>query len=351
MNISSTLFVDIPLSSDGSTVATAAYLDELSPFYVRIYQNNAGTWTPIGTNIGGEIANDYFGSSISLSSDGSIVAIGAPDNNGNGDYSGHVRVYQNYADNWVQIGEDIDGEEAGDHSGCSVSLSSSGDVVAIGASGNDGNGGDSGHVRIYKNISGTWTQIGNDINGEAANDHSGNSVSLSPDGDIVAVGATGNDGNGGDSGHVRVYQNNNGTWTQIGNDIDGEATGDSSGRSVSLSYDGPVVAIGAPYNDGNGSDAGHVRVYELVTVKIDAHKLHGISISPNPTKGVINFDFAENNIRKITISDITGKMIYVNQYSISNNQLSVNLLNFESGIYIVSIQTDKEIFTTKIVKG
>ena len=41
-------------------------------------------------------------------------------------------------------------------------------------------------------------------------------------------------------------------FSQIGVDIDGEAGREHSGRSVSLSSDGSVVAIGALYNDGNG---------------------------------------------------------------------------------------------------
>ena len=53
----------------------------------------------------------------------------------------------------------------------SVSLSSDGSTVAIGAHDNDGNGADAGHVRIYKNINGTWTQQGADIDGEAAGDY------------------------------------------------------------------------------------------------------------------------------------------------------------------------------------
>ena len=48
------------------------------------------------------------------------------------------------------------------------------------------------------------------------------------------------------------------SWTQLGLDIDGEAQGDASGRSVSLSADGLTVAIGAIFNDGN---KGHVRIY------------------------------------------------------------------------------------------
>ncbi|MCK4990803.1 MAG: T9SS type A sorting domain-containing protein, partial [Bacteroidales bacterium] len=111
---------------------------------------------------------------------------------------------------------------------------------------------------------GTWTQIGLDIDGEAALDWSGK-VSLSVDGSIVAIGAPDNDGNGNESGHVRVYQNTGGTWTQIGADIDGEAAGDRSGRFVSLSADGSIVAIGAPHNVGNGPSSGHVRVFDLGT--------------------------------------------------------------------------------------
>ena len=72
----------------------------------------------------------------------------------------------------------------------------------------------------------------------------GSSVSLSADGSVVAIGVTGNDGNGSNSGHVRVYGWNGSAWTQRGTDIDGEAAGDQSSYSVSLSADGSVVAIG-----------------------------------------------------------------------------------------------------------
>ncbi|WP_036907984.1 hypothetical protein, partial [Prochlorococcus marinus] len=60
-----------------------------------------------------------------------------------------------------------------------------------------------------------FTQIGNDIDGEAAGDLSGTSISLSADGSVVAIGASYNNGNGTSSGHVRIYQNINNTWTKI----------------------------------------------------------------------------------------------------------------------------------------
>ena len=108
-----------------------------------------------------------------------------------------------------------------------------------------------------------FEQVGDDIDGENVEDKSGYSVSLSSDGSVVAIGAPGNDDAGTYAGHVRIYQNVSGTWTKVGNDIVGEAAYDSSGWSVSLSSDGSVVAIGAKDNDGTGSDAGHVRVYKL----------------------------------------------------------------------------------------
>jgi hypothetical protein len=223
-------------------------------------------WTQLGGDIDGELAGDQSGTSVSLSSNGLTVAIGARYNDGNGTNSGHVRVYQYVGSVWTQLGGDIDGELASDQSGYSVSLSSNGLTVAIGARYNDGNGTDSGHVRVYEMVGSVWTQLGGDIDGELTNDQSGTSVSLSSDGLTVAIGAYGNDGNGTNSGHVRVYQYVGSVWTQMSIDIDGELTSDQSGYSVSLSSDGLTVAIGANGNDGNGADSGHVRVYEMVPV-------------------------------------------------------------------------------------
>jgi hypothetical protein len=228
----------------------------------------------MGQNIDGEGEYDRSGISVSLSSDGLIVAIGAFLNDGNGEDSGHVRVYQYNSDSnsWTKMGQDIDGEALSDNSGISVSLSSDGLTVAIGAPNNRGN---KGHVRVYEYNTSLliWEQMGADIDGEAAFDYSGYSVSLSSDGSIVAIGAQLNDGNGdnSNSGHVRVYQYTAGSdsWTQKGEDIDGEAAGDQSGNSVSLSSDGSIVAISAPKNEGvNGSypNKGHVRVYKYIPI-------------------------------------------------------------------------------------
>jgi hypothetical protein len=226
---------------------------------VRIYQYINSSWQQLGADIDGEAQSDQSGWSVSLSADGSTVAIGAPYN----DDSGHVRIYQYINSSWQQLGADIDGEAQGDESGYSVSLSSDGSTVAIGAPYSDANGSSSGQVRIYQYDGVGWQQLGADIDGEASADYSGGSVSLSADGSTVAIGAPENDGSGDRSGHVRIYQYIDSSWLQLGTDIDGEAQSNYSGWSVSLSSDASTVAIGANGISGNGTNSGHVRVYEL----------------------------------------------------------------------------------------
>jgi len=199
----------------------------------------------IGNPINGEAAEDRSGNSISSSNDGHTIAIGAYFNDGNGSNSGHVRVYEWNGTSWVQKGLDLNGEAADDLSGFSVSISANGNIVAIGAPNNDGNGSNAGHTRVYGWNSSSWIQLGADINGEAANDGFGTSVALSDDGLTLAVGATGNDGNGASSGHVRAFTWNGTAWIQKGIDINGESADDLSGGAVSLNSDGSILAIGA----------------------------------------------------------------------------------------------------------
>jgi hypothetical protein len=103
----------------------------------------------------GDNMYDSFGESVNLSPDGNTIAIGSPGYYTN-DVPGYVRVFTlkigDDADtsSWKQIGRDIFGEANSDRFGRSVSLSDDGTTLAVGAQYNDGsNGVDSGHVRVY----------------------------------------------------------------------------------------------------------------------------------------------------------------------------------------------------------
>ena len=200
-----------------------------------------------------------------MSFDGSRFAIGADRNDGNGSDSGHVRVFDYISfGGWTKDGFDIDGEAANDNSGSSVSMSLDGSRVVIGVNYNDGNGNNSGHVSVFDySSSGGWTKVASDIDWGTAVNNLGSSVSMSFDGSRVAIGAKVNDGNGSDSGHVRVFDyRSSGGLTLVVSDIDGEAAYDLSGSSVSMFLDGSRVVIGAKHNDSNRIYSGHVRVFD-----------------------------------------------------------------------------------------
>jgi len=263
----------VALSADGRTaIIGAPYNDRNNgrgddSGHARIYTWSGTAWVQQGADIDGEAPYDQSGSSVALSGDGRTAIIGAPQNNGRGSSSGHARIYTWSGAAWVQQGADINGEAIGDESGFSVALSADGRTAIIGAPFNDGvnggvNGDDSGHARIYTWSGAAWVQQGADIDGEAANDWSGFSVALSADGRTAIIGASGNAGNGRDSGHARIYTWSGAAWVQQGADIDGEAINDRSGFSVALSADGRTAIIGAAENDGvNGFDSGHARIY------------------------------------------------------------------------------------------
>ena len=271
----------------GSRVAVGSAIGGIkNSGHVRVYEYGGSGWVQLGDDINGENDNDRFGSSVSLSSDGTRVAIGAPLHDGNGYRSGHVRVYEyNRSPSvWTQLGQDIDGENSFDGSGKSVSLSANGERVAIGANNNrDGGISPRGRVRVYQFNGSVWSQLGQDINDESNLDQAGHSVSLSANGERLAIGAPGNDGSGTSSGHVRVYEFIGSSWTQLGSDIDGESATDQSGWSVSLSSEGTRLAVGAPFYephvdvDPTGTNhlvnSGHVRVYDLEGFPVTAPSL------------------------------------------------------------------------------
>lgn len=367
----------VSLSDDGTTLAVGAILNDgngASSGHVRVFQNIQGVWTQIGDDIDGEESEDLSGHSVSLNSDGTILAVGA---NGNNSYAGHVRVYQNIQGSWSQVGDDINGESSSDLSGYSVAISDDGSVVAISAPNNSVNGPSSGHVRVYQNIQGVWNQVGDDIDSESTGDNFGNSVSLNSDGSTLAVGGWINAGNGNASGHVRVFKRIQGTWVQIGEDIDGEAAVDYSGWSVSLSADGGKLAVGAYGNDGNGTNSGHVKVYEVgVRIQGKVYQDYDLDNEPDTGEPPVNGQIIQlaqlNGTTKYRTTTIDGEYFfetrdsgtYVISYNpptnfietggissvvlVGLNDTLVSDVNFGVGYTdtIVDIQSDITAFTT-----
>ncbi len=316
---------------------------------VRIYENINGVWTQIGQNINGEGGSDNSGWSVSLNNEGTIVAIGAPRNNANGNQAGHVRIYGFNNDAWTQLGQDLDSENEYDLFGFSVSLNSTGNTVAIGGPVNGENSSSSGHVRVFNYNNNIWTQVGMDIDGQEG-EKLGYSVSISDYGTKVATGALTANGLENNSGLVRVYENINGTWTQNGQDFNGETSGGYFGRSVSLNSDASQVVIGVPRRTVNGGYSGIVKVFSNNTLGVSEELKDLISIYPNPTNGILNIKTA-SIIDEIWIYDVLGKIMYHNQVSTNNKLLQIDISKFKKGVYIIKMQEDNLVFETKVVKN
>jgi len=259
----------LAMSANGTRVAFGAVGNGLNTGQVRVHEwdERVQEWNLLGEAINGEAQLDLFGASLAMSSDGNRIAVGAIRNDGAGNDAGHVRVFDWTQNEWVQAGLNIEGEAPADQFGYSIAMSDDGNRIAVGATKHDGIAGpNSGHVRVFNwdDETTTWNQTGSSLEGEAADDDFGFSVAMTPDGARIFVGSTLNDGNGNDAGHVRIYEWDGLDWTQVGADLNGEALGNWFGYSLATAINGARLIVGAPLSSNDdGQITGSVRFFAL----------------------------------------------------------------------------------------
>lgn len=289
----------LALSSDGSTLAVGAFGEDsgatgidgaqgdnsaTNSGAVYLFTGNGSTWSQQAyikaSNAG---ANDWFGSALSLSSDGNTLAIGAygEDSNGNqGDNSvidsGAVYLLNRSGGVWSQQAYlKASNAEAGDMFGIAVALSGDGNTLAVGASGEDSNaigvGGaqgdnsasNSGAVYLFTRSGSNWPQQAYvKASNTESNDGFGSALALSNDGNTLAVGAFGEDSNatgiGGtqsdnsatESGAVYLFIRSGSTWSQRAyTKASNSEAYDWFGSAISLNSAGDILVVGAPGED------------------------------------------------------------------------------------------------------
>ena len=265
----------VDVTADGMILAMGCpgyFQNTDRPGYVRVYQrDNGSNWKQLGEDIVGSSNGDRTGTDLSLAADGHTIAIGAYNNNDGGDQAGHVIVlqYDTTSSSWSHHLVNYLTGRPRDSFGTSVALSSDGKTLAAGAVGSWGEAKISGYVKVYHSYDDgmSWTGNYQTIWGETKGDRFGLSLSISDSGNTLAVGGPDNDGKGNLSGHVRVFHKEDpeSRWKQLGEDIDGETAGDQSGWAVALSgEDGKTtVAISSFVSSANGEESGQVRVFTL----------------------------------------------------------------------------------------
>ena len=297
----------VSLSGNGNTLAVGAITEagistgvngdesknsKIHAGAVYVFTRSGSTWIQQAyIKASNTDSGDNFGGSVSLSGDGNSLAVGAvredSDSTGVGGGQGNVKnifdagavyVFTRNGSTWSQqayIKASNTGE--GDLFGQSVSLSDDGNSLAVGTpeenssstgvdSVENNNSTDTGAVYVFVRDSGSqWTQQAYiKASNTGKDDEFGYAVSISGDGNSLAVGAikedsdaTGVDGeqnnsSATDSGAVYVFTRSSDTWSQQAYiKASNSGAGDEFGYAVSLSGDGNSLAVGTRYEDSN----------------------------------------------------------------------------------------------------
>eukprot|EP00127_Corallochytrium_limacisporum_P007257 Clim_evm13s245 gene=Clim_evmTU13s245 len=219
-------------------------------------------------------SSSWFGWSVSISDDGSTIAVAARHDNVGGDETGSAYVFATDEHcNWIEQAKLIhdNGNRLG-WFGQSLSISDDGSKVLVGASGHGDDDHQSGRAYVFSRDA-NWTQPSELAAEDGSSfDWFGASLSISGDGNIITVGAPGRDEDGTgvpghdnqskNSGAAYVFVGDGGNWTETAmlTHADG-VQGDHFGVSVDVSYDGSTIAVGAVGHDAGGRNSGSVYVF------------------------------------------------------------------------------------------
>ena len=252
----------VSISDDGTTAIIGALNDDdngSASGSAYIYVLVSGVWQETKLLASDGIANDQFGTSVSISGDGTTAIVGAYFDGDNGTYAGSAYIYSLVKGAWqetkILASDGVDFDEFG----TSVSISDDGTTCIVGAPHDDDNAGNSGASYVYEFISGAWQETKLIASDGTASDRFGKSVSISDDGTTALVGAFYDDDNGFASGSAYIYELIDGTWQEtklLANDGEENAY---FGDSVSISGDGTIGIVGAYWE---GTDSAYI--YELI---------------------------------------------------------------------------------------
>ena len=233
-----------------------------------IYTRVGGIWSlELKLTAPDGAADDWFGCSVSI--DGDYTIIGAPYDDDLGVSSGSAYIYRRDAGSWPLEKKltAFDGIN-GDWFGCSVSID--GDYTIVGSRYDDDLGVSSGSAYIYRRDAGSWPleKKLTAFDG-AAGDEFGVAVSIK--GDHAIIGALLDDDMGHDSGSAYIFWQEAGIWA-IEKKLTAPDGIDDAWFGLSVSIDGCYSIMGAPRDDDMGYQSGSAYIYECCCISIEIQK-------------------------------------------------------------------------------
>ena len=333
---------NISVSDDGTIMAYAEASFNSDQGRVRIYNRTAAVWTEEITFTG--VGTDRFGTSISLSGDGTVLLVGSP-----GDNSFWIYEKSTVWSAGVQISPGLGGD-----TGDAVSISQDGTTAFVGApnvstvtiyqknitwdhqqtiveSGRFGYSLDvstdgktlavgdriypgGGAVLVYRYTT-TWTLedtlTANDGTGAQ---NKGYSVSVSADGNRIITGAP-TAGTGGQTGAWWIWTYSSGAWTRTTNQLIDSTGFGYQGNCVVMFEDGKAACVGAPFDGGtfvnatSGKGAVFFRVIEGdydnsydITIPSKVHTVFDLVNLMNVAVGLFTLNASFDGVNKVTLT-------------------------------------------------
>lgn len=265
-------FYGISVAVSGDTVVVGAFLENaINSMHdaAYIYERNQGGpdhWGEVTKLLAHDGAvDDYFGNSVAI--DGDLVVVGAYGEDDLGNNSGAAYVFernQGGLNNWGEVIK-LTASDSAEDDGFGYSVSISGDTIVVGAIREDGLGSNCGAAYIFERNQGgpdNWGEVTKLTATDAQdNDYFGNSVAINLD--TVIIGAFKESGSGSFRGAAYIFDRNQGdlgNWGEVTKLMASDAENDDK-FGLSVAIDGDVVVVGSSGEDGFGSDRGAAYVY------------------------------------------------------------------------------------------
>lgn len=247
----------LAISGNGSIVVAGNQELWSTQGRVYIFTRSANRWDQVQA-LGSpepQSRTKQFGTSVAISRDGTYIAVGSYNSPGGSlTWAGVVYIYKWNGTGWVLESSIIpsDRQYMGLF-GCSLAFSSDASMLIVGARGNTHKA-----AYVFTRSGVVWSQQAKLVASDVADDtRFGQSVSLSENGAIALVGAPYMDNK---KGAAYVYSRSGTIWTQRSKlQPAAAAANDLFGSSVLLSSDGVKSLIGAP---GRNSNTGAVYLYK-----------------------------------------------------------------------------------------
>jgi hypothetical protein len=238
-----------------------------------VFDWNGSGWVRVGNVFEGTQNGEQLGYAVAISGDGKYVAVGSNlYHDGSTADVGRYAVFYLDGSTWTLVPDSgpltstlqnyFLGTATNDRAGWSLSLSHDGKTIAAGYRQLvSGAGGEAGQIRVHTYANGAWTQKGQNLNGLESGDRLGESVKITPDGNHLIAGA-----NYGSVSAVYVYDYNSSSslWvkrTTLTHPTSPSTDTHTFGAGIAISDDGNTVAVGAPGDDGSGTNWGRVYVF------------------------------------------------------------------------------------------